>query len=117
MKERILEVKQLFNNKINKELFFKLILHVTDAYKEPMQAYANYLTIDEWQKLYSKPFVDIVVSEDQLLLFFNYMIKYSGNYFGKNNDKYFVFKTFNNDLRTEDNFEFELILLTTFELI
>lgn len=117
MEERILEVKELCDAGIDKNMFFKLILHVTNGVSNPMQAYANYLTIKEWQNLYSKPYVDIVVSEEQLVLFFNYMIKYSGNFFGKNQDKYFVFKTFINDLRMENNFEFESIVFTTLELI
>lgn len=117
MEERILELKELYDNEISKELFFKLILHVADGRENPAQAYANNLTIPEWKNLFSRPFVVIDVSDEQLSLFFNYMIKYSMDFFGRNQDKYFVLKTFINDLRTEENFEFESILLTAFELI
>lgn len=117
MEERILAVKELYDAGIDKSIFFKLLLHSTDGPTNEKQAYANYLTIDEWKKLYSREFVNINVTDNELLLFFNYMIKYSVGFFGKSKNEYFVYKTFTKNLRTEDNFQFELILLTTFELI
>lgn len=121
MEKQILALKKLYDNEINRELFFKLMLHVTngyDGYNEPMRAYANYLDIENWEKLFSKPFVEINVTREQLILFFEYMIKYYPQYFGKNQEKYLVYLEFkNNELRKEDNFKLEHILLTTFEII
>ena len=121
MKEQILALKNLYDNGINKELFFKLILHVTngyDGYNEPMRAYANYLDIENWEKLFSNPHIKISVTSSQLILFFEYMVNYYSKYFGKNQKIYLVFLDFrNNELRTEDNFKLEDILLTTFEII
>lgn len=121
MNKQILDLKNLYDNGINNELFFKLILHVTngyDGYREPMRAYANYLDIENWEKLFSNPHVKIIINREQLTLFFDYMITYFPNYFGKNQQIYFVNLEFkNNGLRTKEHFQFENILLTTFEII
>lgn len=116
MNERILAVKELFDNGINKELFFRLLLHVTDGGLNQSPAYANYLTIPEWKELFARDFVKINVSEEQIILFLNYMIKYFSYYFGKNVNIYAVSKEFTNDLRTEESQQFESIVYTTIQI-
>lgn len=120
MNKQILDLKKLYDNGINNDLFFKLILHVTngyDGYDKPMRAYANYLDIENWGNLFSNPHIKINIDLEKLILFFEYMITYYQNYFGKNQKIYYVNLEFrNNDLRTKENFQFENIILTTFEI-
>jgi len=121
MEEQILRVKNLYDNGIDKSLFFRVNLNVInayDGYREPMRAYANYLKIANWQELLSKPNLGIAITNDQLAAFFEYMVKYHYRYFGKDQGHYFVHREFmDNDLRKEENFKFETILLTAFEII
>ncbi len=117
MKERIQNLKDLTESGINRETFFKMILHCTDHYEDKPPAWANYLKIDIWQKLYAKkPHPDLNLSEEQLLLFFNYMSKYHHQYIGRNTDIYYVHRNFENDLRTEENFSTESVIFQTLEL-
>lgn len=116
MYERILAIRELFDNGINKELFFRLLLHVTDGGLNQYPAYANYLTVLEWKKLFARDFVQINVSEEQIILFFNYMLKYFPYYFGKNGNFYIVSKEFTNELRTEESQQFESIVYTTIQI-
>lgn len=84
MKERIQNVKALFDLGINRELFLLMVLHCTDYYEEKPLAYSNYLKIGKWQELYAKkprPAMDLNV--EQLSAFFNYMSKYYSLYVGK----------------------------------
>lgn len=118
MTEQILALKNFYENKIDKELFFKLLLHLTDGHKEPMSPYANYLDIENWKKLFSLPSKKIIVTSDQLAIFFEYMTKYHGEYVGVTQEKYYVRKELmNNELRTEKNFRLEATVLTTIETI
>lgn len=117
MEERILELKNLYDNGITRNIFFGLISHCTNGPVEYMSQYSNNLTLAEWFALFSAPFVNIGVSENQLELFFEYMRKYSSPFFGKNQNHYFVNKSFTNDEKQESNFEFEVILMTSFEIL
>jgi len=116
MKERINKLKEIFANGISREIFLTLILHMTNYYKDQSPAYANYLTLDEWQNLYAKtPNPNINLSQEQLTLFFEYMRTFHHAYVGKSQNIYFVFKNFSNELRASHNFEFEIIVFTTLE--
>ena len=118
MKEKIQSIKVMFDNGVNRETFLKMILHCTDYYEEKPLAWANYLKLDKWQELFAKkPNPGLELSQGQLSLFFDYMSKYHGNYIGRNNDIYYVYKNFSNELRTENNFEFESAIFLTIEIL
>ncbi|MCG2611824.1 hypothetical protein LZZ90_09940 [Flavobacterium sp. SM15] len=117
MKERIQNVKVLFDLGIDRELFLAMVLHCTDHYEEKPPAYSNYLKIEKWKDLYAKkPHPALELNFEQLNCFFNYMSKYHSLYVGKNHDIFYVNKNFTNDLRHEINFEFESIVYYTLEL-
>lgn len=116
MNERILALKELFDNGIDRELFFRLLLHVTDRGLNKSQAYANYLTVSEWKELFARDYVKINVSDEQIMLFFNYLVRYFSYYVGKNGNVYTVSKEFTNNLRTEESQQFELIVYTTIQI-
>lgn len=117
MKEKIVCLKELYDNGIDENLFFKLISNSTNSPTDQKLAYSNLLTIKEWQELYAADYLNISVSENQLALFFNYMTKYSSNFFGKMNGKYFVNKYFTNEEKKREKFQFELIVYKTIELV
>jgi hypothetical protein len=117
MRERITKIKQLIENGIDKQLFFKLVLHITDGTSEFNSGYANYKKINEWQDLYSSQYVNLQLSETQLILFFDYLKIYYSEFVGNNHNDYFVFKTFINNYRTESYLEFESIVFSVFEIL
>lgn len=118
MKNQIQELQKLFLSDINRETFFKLILHITNSgYGETNKSYANYLKIENWIELYKNKFIKIDINKEQLILFLNYMIKYADFYVGKNGDYYYVTKQFTTEKRSEEFFQFESIVYQVFETI
>lgn len=118
MKNQIKQLQELFLSGIDRELFFKLILHITNSgFGEPNKSYANYLKIEDWIELYAYKSIKINVDKEQLILFLNYMIKYMPFYVGKNGDYYYVTKQFTPELRSEEFFKFESIVYQVFETI
>ena len=117
-KKRIEDLHELFKNGIDRELFFKLIINITNGgYTETPTTWANYLKIESWMELYSDKNLKINVNIKQLLLFFNYLKKYLDTYIGKNGDFYYVSKLFTNDKRTENYLEFESVVFQAFEVV
>lgn len=117
-KKRIEDLYELFKNGIDRELFFKLISNITNGgYSETPSAWANNLKIESWMELYSDRNLKIDVSKEQLLLFFNYSVKYLDKYVGKSSDFYYVSKLFTNDKRTEDYLQFESVIFQAFEIV
>ena len=117
MKAKILELKNLYDSGITQKIFLDLVSHSTNGAKEYQSQYSNDLQLKDWKDLYSKPYVEIPVDEHQLELFFNYMVKYFGNYFGRGQNTYYVTKSLTNDKKSEDNFPFEMTLLLAFEIL
>ena len=117
MKARILELKKLYDSGITQKIFLDLVLHSTNGPSEYQSQYSNDLSLTNWRELYSKPYVEIPVDENQLELFFNYMVKYFGGHFGRGQNTYYVAKSFTNDKKSEDNFPFETTLLLAFEIV
>ncbi|MNY76783.1 hypothetical protein D3C86_2164740 [compost metagenome] len=68
-------------------------------------------------ELYSNKHIHTKVNEGQLIMFLDYMQKYASKYVGKNGDFYYVTRDFSNEKRTEENFQFELIVFQVFEVI
>ena len=116
MEERILKLKEIYNQGIDRKMFFKLILHSTDGNSEPTSVYANNKSAAEWMVLYNEASVALGVSVTQMELFFNYMSAYHHHFFGREQGKYSVNKYFNKKEKARDNFEFEEITLTVLEL-
>src|SRR5687767_7358657 len=102
MEERILDLKTMFDAGINKKMFFALLTNCTNGATDNKSQYSNYLKVVEWIDLFSRPFVEIPVNEEQVGLFFNYMSKYFGYHFGRNQDAYYVNKSFTNAEKTDD---------------
>ena len=116
MEEQILSLKKLYGNGINLELFNKLVLHSTDGTSQQPSAYQNDLDIESWKELFSKEYVEIPVSSEQLILFFEYMSKYHNKYCRKNKDNYSILKTLSNDRKSIEFFNFEKIVFTVMQL-
>lgn len=70
MEERILELKNLYDSGIEKNLFFELINNSTSGAGLHHSSYSNNLSKEEWKKLFAEPFINIDVSENQVELFF-----------------------------------------------
>lgn len=118
MKNQILQLQELFLSNIDRETFFKLILHITnEGYGEVNKSYANYLKIEDWVELYGNKSIKINVNKEQLILFLNYMVKYVDFYVGKSGDYYYVNKQFILEKRSEEFFKFESIVYQVFETI
>jgi hypothetical protein len=116
MEEQIINLTKLYSNGINLELFNKLILHSTDGNSQRESAYQNDLDVESWKKLYSKDYVEIPISSEQLVLFFEYMCKYHNTYCRKNRDNYAILKTLYNDRKANRLFNFEEIVFTVIQL-
>lgn len=118
MKDRIKDLKELNDNGISSDLFWKLILHSTDGSSKQMRAYSNNHKIENWKKeVYKEISLKEEVSEKQIDCFLNYMCKYFSSYFGKNHDEIYVTKQFEQYRRIDKNFLFEEVALTTIETI
>lgn len=118
MKERIKELYELYLIGIDRELFFKLILNITNqAYGEHSSNYANYLKIENWMELYAEETLNLNINEQKLIMFLNYMTKYVNKYIGKNGDYYYVTRDFSNEKRNEKYLEFESTIFHVFEVI
>lgn len=118
MKNQILQLQQLFLNDIDRETFFKLILHIAnEGYGEPNKSYANYLKIENWVELYGNKSIKINVNKEQIILFLDYMVKYVDLYVGKSGDYYWISKQFTLEKRSEEFFKIESIVYQVFETI
>lgn len=117
MEQRILDLKNLFDNGINLDLFQRLVLHSTDGNSESTSAYANNQEVSAWVTMYNKPFVTLGVNNEQVELFLDYMVANHSRFFTKSAPRYAVNKYFNNDEKAEGNFQFELILLLSFAIL
>lgn len=118
MKERIKYLKNLFDNGIIGNVFFKMILHITDDCEIKSRAYSNYLGIEDWKKLYAKkPNPNLILNDEQISSFFNYLSRYHGDYFGKNQNYYYVNKNFFYEQTNPEDFIFESIVFTTLEIL
>lgn len=121
MRQKIIDLKKLYDSGISKELFFRLILHCTDEHgqnKEKLRCLANSYTLAEWRTFYSRDFLNLEITKDQLEYFFIYMVNHYNNYFGNDGNLYFIHAVFKiNNLRHEENFPFESTLMTAFEVL
>ena len=64
MEKRILQIIEMQQSGICKQLFLDLILNCTNGEAgRYLSSYANRLKLSEWIELFGKPFTDINVSE------------------------------------------------------
>ncbi|WP_265428538.1 hypothetical protein [Chryseobacterium sp. YIM B08800] len=112
IKEQIGDFKKVLEEEIGIDLFNKLILHCKDnIYPNAMKQYANNLSIQEWVELYGK--AKINVSENQVKVFFDYMIKYYEDFRKIQGKTYAVSRGFD---RESESFEFEQIVFYSINL-
>jgi hypothetical protein len=116
MEEKILQLKELYNQGIDKILFYQLILHSTNGHSEPTSIYANNKNVEEWVSLYNEDSIKLEVSNIQIELFFNYMSKYHYHFFGKDQGRFSINKYFNKEEKSKDKFLFEEITFTVLDL-
>jgi hypothetical protein len=115
MKQQIIKLRNMFKSGIDLALFSALTLNSTNGTGYlPGNAYSNNKTIDEWVTLYVE--YRIKPTEEQLRSYFDYMINYHGEYFGKNQGKYYVTREFSL-IRERVSFDFETAIFTAFEVM
>ncbi len=98
-------VVELYMNDINSQQFFKLIAHIGDRQIKNNMAYEKYGKLSEWTYLYNS--ININVTQKQIKLFLEYLVKYYDNYLVRVDDNYALKTALKPDLKTEENFKFE----------
>lgn len=106
--EQIAKFKRVLDSDVDLEKFIGLLSHSTDGEVIGMKGhYANVLILEDWVKLYKK--ANIEVNEEQLLVFFEYLIKYYNKYFEKVHGKMYAVKR-GVDFKQREDFRFEKIV-------
>lgn len=106
--EQIANFKRVLDSDVDLEKFIGLLSHSTDGEVIGMKgAYANVMNLKDWVKLYDK--ANIEVNEEQLLVFFEYLIKYYSKYFEKVHGNMYAVRR-GVDFRQSENFMFETIV-------